>query len=140
MSDLQKIQLRVRSYELDSFGHVNNAVFLQYLEFARGEFLLQRGLSLDDFHRWKKFPYVKDVNIAYKSPVLYNNLLEIRGRISKWTGASFTMEKEIFNLTTNRLAARAEIAFVFVNERGRPTAVPEVFKQRFEASIIKKDE
>jgi len=34
---------RVASYELDSFGHVNNAVFLNYLEKARCDFLRARG-------------------------------------------------------------------------------------------------
>ena len=41
--------IKVRSYELDSFGHVNNANFLNYLEAARGNFLEEYGLSFKHF-------------------------------------------------------------------------------------------
>ena len=34
----QTIEVEVRSYELDSYNHVNNAVYLNYLEYARMEF------------------------------------------------------------------------------------------------------
>jgi acyl-CoA thioester hydrolase len=131
MTELQTVQLRVRSYELDSYGHVNNAVYLNYLEFARGEFLLQKGLSFNDFHKWKAFPNVIKVEIVYKSPAFYNDSLEIRGRISKWTYTSFTMDKEIYNLTTGRVSAVAGVVLVFVGENQRPTAIPNEFKEKF---------
>lgn len=132
MSKLQTIQFKVRSYELDSFGHVNNAVFLNYLEYAREEFLRQKGLSFDSFNQWKAFPYVIKINIEYKSQAKGNDLLEIRGHIPRWTRTRFTMEKEIFNLTTNRLAAKAEVVLVFVNERSRPVAIPKEFREKYE--------
>ena len=34
-----KTELQVRSYELDFYGHVNNAIYLNYLEYARGNYL-----------------------------------------------------------------------------------------------------
>ncbi len=131
MSEPLIIRFRVRSYELDSFGHVNNAVYLNYLELARGEFLRQRGLSFTDFHRWKKYPYVIRVNIEYKSSSKYDDELEITGKITNQTFTSFTLEKEIFNLTTNKMAAKAAVVLAFVNEKQRPTRIPEEFKQKF---------
>ncbi len=131
MSELLKIRLRVRSYELDSFGHVNNAVYLNYLEFARGEFLRLRGLSFADFHRWKVFPYVIRINIEYKSSSGFDDELEITGKITNQTYTSFTLEKEIFNLSTQKLAAKAEVVLAFVNEKQRPTAIPAEFKEKF---------
>lgn len=131
MTKLQKVQLRVRSYELDSFGHVNNAVFLNYLEYARSEFLLQNGLSFIDFQRWKAFPYVRKISIDYKSSARYGDLLEISGGISQWTYTSFIMEKQIFNLTSQKLCAQAEIMFVFVNEKERPIAIPAEFREKY---------
>ncbi|MBN2088742.1 acyl-CoA thioesterase [candidate division KSB1 bacterium] len=131
MSEPLTIRFRVRSYELDSFGHVNNAVYLNYLELARGEFLRQRGLSFTDFHRWKVYPYVIRINIEYKSSSNYDDELEISGKITNQTFTSFTLEKEIFNLTTNKMTAKAEVVLAFVNEKQRPTRIPEEFKQKF---------
>ena len=126
-----KTRFRVRSYELDSFGHVNNAVFLNYLELARSEFLLQHGLSFNDFQKWKVFSYVTEIKIQYKSPALYNDLLEITGEIIRWTRTSFTMAKQIHNVDTGKLVAVAEVRLVFVNEKQRPTAIPEAFRTQF---------
>ena len=42
------VKFNVRSYECDSYGHVNNAVYLNYLEFARMSALLEKGSP------WKK--------------------------------------------------------------------------------------
>ena len=45
--------------------HVNNANYLRYLEFARGEYLLQKGLSLTDFKKWDgKIDTISDISIA----------------------------------------------------------------------------
>ena len=38
---------KVRSYECDSYGHVNNAVYLNYLEFARMSALFEKGFTLE---------------------------------------------------------------------------------------------
>ena len=43
MATIFTTRLNVRSYELISFGHVNNATYLNYLEYARGDYLRQRG-------------------------------------------------------------------------------------------------
>jgi YbgC/YbaW family acyl-CoA thioester hydrolase len=138
MVEIQTTQIRVRSYELDAFGHVNNAVFLNYLEYAREEFLWQKGLSFAAFKNWQAFPYVVKINIQYKSPAKSGELLEIRGSIPRWTRTSFTMEKEIFNLSTNRLAAKAEVVLAFVNERERPVAIPAEFREKYQLNAAER--
>ena len=138
MSEVQTTRIRVRSYELDSFGHVNNAIFLNYLEYAREEFLQQKGLSFKSFNGWQAFPYVIKINIEYKSAAKSGDLLEIRGTIPQWTRTSFTMRKEIFNLSNNRIAAKAEVVLVFVNEKERPVAIPPVFREKFNLTELEK--
>jgi len=45
MSEVFTCQLAVRDYECDMQGVVNNAVYQNYLEHARHEFLKSRGLD-----------------------------------------------------------------------------------------------
>ena len=40
-------ELEARSYECDAYGHVNNAVYLNYLEVARHEFMRHAGIRFD---------------------------------------------------------------------------------------------
>jgi len=131
MPTKMKARLQVRSYEVDSFGHVNNAIFLNYLEFARGEFLRQKGLSFNDFIKWKAFPYVAKIIIEYKTPAKFDDILEVSGWISHFSRASFTLNKEIINIKTGKLLARAEVTMVFVNDNQRPTAIPREFREKF---------
>lgn len=129
MATVFSMRFSVRSYEADSFGHVNNAVYLNYLEYARGEYLRQKGLSFHDFGRWQAFPYVIHVELDYKSSCRIHDELEIRGWISEWSRASFTMSNEIHNLTSGRLAVAATLRFAFVDQREKIVPVPEEFKK-----------
>lgn len=48
MADTFSLRIRVRGYELDAQGHVNQAVYTQYAEHARWEFLRAAGVSHED--------------------------------------------------------------------------------------------
>jgi len=121
-------RFRVRGYELDSFGHVNHAVYLNYCELARWEFLRQEGIRLEDFQAWKRWPVIAGIEIKYIRPALMHDELEVRTRVTGHSGASFTLEQEIDRLDPNPcVIARAKVKSVMVDERGRPAPlVPEL--------------
>jgi YbgC/YbaW family acyl-CoA thioester hydrolase len=123
---------RVRSYELDSFGHVNNAVFLNYLEYARAEYLLQKGLSFNDFLKWNALPYVTHVEMAFKASARVHDVLEIHGEISEWRRIQFTMHYRMMNTTAQRLCLVADVRFAFVNRNEKPVAIPNEFRLAME--------
>jgi acyl-CoA thioester hydrolase len=50
MDNIYKLDFSVRDYELDLQGIVNNAVYLNYLEHARHEFLKSKGLDFNELH------------------------------------------------------------------------------------------
>jgi acyl-CoA thioester hydrolase len=115
----------VRSYELDFAGIVNNAVYLNYLEEARLDFLRQLGVDFFAMAKEGVVPVVAKAAIEYKSPVRGNDVLIINGSIPKQGRTSLLMQYEIRSRNDGRLVALAETLLVFVNERGRPTAIPE---------------
>ena len=121
---------RVRSYECDSFGHVNNTVFMNYLEYARGEYLLQNGLSFHDFRRWNAFPFVIHAEISYKSPAIVHDFLEISGSVSEWKKTSFIIEYQVKNQASGKLCAAAKMVFAFVNQDEKIVAIPQEFKEK----------
>lgn len=126
------MQLIVRSYDLDSFGHVNNAIYLNYLEAARCEYMKQRGLSFNDFERWGAFPFVGRVEIKYKSPAKADDILEIKAHIHSWRRSSFMIDYDIYNQTTEKRCATAKMLFVYVDRNSKLTPVPEEFREKMQ--------
>ena len=69
--------IKVRSYELDSQGHVNYAVYLNYCEHSRVETLAQAGMSFDDFIKNGRFIVIAEANLKYIAPAFLGDELEI---------------------------------------------------------------
>jgi acyl-CoA thioester hydrolase len=121
----------VTSYEMDSFGHVNNAVFLNYLEKARCDFMTLKGLHLNDFFKWHRYPVVVRAHLEYKQPAAAEDRLVIKGWFSHHSKASFTLQYQIINQDTGQLILTGETRHVFVDDNNRPARIPEEFKEKF---------
>jgi acyl-CoA thioester hydrolase len=125
-----KSTLTVRSYELDSFGHVNNGTYPHYLEAARCDYLKEAGIHFDDFRKWKKFPVIAKVTIEYKAPAYYQEVLHIDAIVKNLGKSSCVYEYKITK-DDGTLVANAETLMVFVNEHGKPCYMPEKVREEF---------
>ena len=123
--------LTVSSYEMDSFGHVNNAVFLNYLEKARCDFMILKGLHFQDFFKWRKYPVVVEAHLEYKRPAAADDKLVINGWISHHSKASFTLQYEVINRERGQLVLTAETRHVFIDDNNRPVRIPGEFAEKF---------
>jgi acyl-CoA thioester hydrolase len=121
----------VASYEMDSFGHVNNAVFLNYLEKARCDFMELKGMQFSDFFKWRRYPVVKRARLDYKRPVRAGDRLEINGWISNHTQTSFTLQYEIIDTGSGQAVLTGETFHVFINDNNRPSRIPREFFEKF---------
>src|SRR6185437_16164438 len=68
MSKAYRTQLEVRGYELDSFGHVNHANYLNYFEHARWRMLQDEGITLEVLEKWKRWPVIAAIEVKYLKP------------------------------------------------------------------------
>lgn len=126
-----KSSLKVRSYELDSFGHVNNGSFSNYLEKARGDYLQQAGMHFDDFHRWKKYPVIAKLCIDYEIPAFFGEELHILATVGRLGRSSITLDYEIKKADGSR-CAKAQTVMVFVDETGKSVPMPDKMRQAFQ--------
>jgi acyl-CoA thioester hydrolase len=117
--------LIVRSYECDSYGHVNNATYLNYLELARHEYLRDNGISLPDLRAGGNALLVARIDIQYRRPALTDDRLAIRTRPLRKTRIGGILEQAV--LRGEELVAQAEVTWVCVDSRGRPTRLPAAF-------------
>jgi acyl-CoA thioester hydrolase len=116
--------------DLDFFGHVNNAVYLTYVENARLGYLRDvLGMeALDDL-----LVIVAKVNIDFRSRASLGETLEVGARVSRIGTKSFDMEHELHGPGA-RLVAAATTTLVTFDYRGDSTMpVPELWRERIEA-------
>jgi YbgC/YbaW family acyl-CoA thioester hydrolase len=126
-------EMRVRSCDVDSFGHVNNAVYLQYCEGARNDYMLQRGLAFADFQKWNAAPVLIAASLEYKQPARTDDELRIFGKIELEGRARFSIRHEMLHAGTETLICQANLEFVFVRlDSGKPCRIPEKFLRAFE--------
>ncbi|HEY0456799.1 MAG TPA: thioesterase family protein [Verrucomicrobiae bacterium] len=125
-------EIRVRSCDVDSFGHVNNAVYLMFAEAARNDYMLQRGLVFADFKRWNAGPVLTAARLEYKAPAVCDDELIITGLMEALGRARFQIVHEFLLKKDNRLVCRADLEFAFVDlATGRPCRMPEPFAKAF---------
>jgi len=112
----------VRGYELDSYQHVNNAVYLNYLEQARWEFFRETGL-LEMIEQHQLFLVVIEINIRYQRELKLLDEIEIRTTIRNQSPYLLFSQK-IYLKNTGLSVARAGVKTIFVDRQRVPNDVP----------------
>ncbi len=123
-------ELEVRFRDCDPMGHVNNAVYLSYLEAAR--FAWWRSVfgasGLQD-HGF----IVARVEIDYRKPALPGDRLTIRLRVEAMGRSSFTVVYEIANARTREILAEARsVQVAYDYAQGRPVPMSGDLRARLE--------
>jgi acyl-CoA thioester hydrolase len=119
----------VRFRDLDPMGHVNNAVFLTYLEQARVAFFSQAGAAtgLEDMNM-----VVARVEIDFKAPVRLGQEVEISVRASRFGTKSFDLDYELrVHGAIVALAKSVQVAYDY-NSRN-PVPVPAEWREKLAA-------
>jgi YbgC/YbaW family acyl-CoA thioester hydrolase len=115
-------KLHVRGYELDSFGHVNHAVYVQYLEHARWEMLAAEGVTPANFVEWKRWPVIHRIEMDYVRPTFMGNELEILTQLADYGRIQLIFAQSI--LHQGVVVAKGRVRVVIVNELGKPCLMP----------------
>ena len=116
--------------DLDVFGHVNNAVYLTYLENARIGYMREVLAieSLEDL-----LVIVAKVNIDFRTRASLGEALEIGARVSRIGTKSFDLDHEVRG-PDGRLIAAASTTLVTFDYRSDATMpVPDLWRERIEA-------
>lgn len=117
--------VEVRSYELDSFGHANHAVFLNYLEFARFEALKGAGFPYQDIVARGWGIYVVRIEVDYLKEARLGQRLLVRTWAGGYKRSSMTLVQQItLDADPSVEVARARVTAVWIGPDGRPMRVP----------------
>lgn len=120
----ESFPVEVRSYELDPYGHVNNAVVVQWLEQGRLAFLRARGMTYTSIpETMGVHVVVVSLRVDYKAELFLGDRVTVESRVVRAGRTSFTFEQRA-TLADGRLAAAAEVVMV-CTRAGRSSPIPD---------------
>jgi acyl-CoA thioester hydrolase len=118
----------VRDYECDLQGVVNNANYQHYLEHARHEYLVSKGISFARLHDEGLDLIVSKVEIDYKYPLRSRDRFVVRVRIEREGNVRLLFIQEICRIPDEKLVVRARVTGV-ATRNGRPVSPGNLVEQ-----------
>ena len=111
-----ELRMKVRDYECDLQGIVNNANYQHYIEHTRHEFLTSSGISFARLHDEGIDPVVARITMAFKVPLRSGDEFLSKLNLRK-DGIKYVFEQDVFKIEDDgnlRLSLRAEVETVAV--------------------------
>jgi acyl-CoA thioester hydrolase len=128
-------RLEVRFRDCDPIGHVNNAVYLTYLEQTRFNHWRASGIASGPDGDGIPSVILARVEIDYRRQVRYGDRLEIRLGVAAIGRTSFTYEYEIVSEDGQVVATARTVLVSFDYAAGRPTPVTDVLREALTRQI-----
>jgi acyl-CoA thioester hydrolase len=119
----------VRFRDLDPMGHVNNAVFLTYIESARVGFLQHLGAAptLEELGI-----IVARVEIDFRAPIRFADEVEVTAHVSRFGEKSFDLDHEL--VVDGTVVAKAKTVLVSYDYSKRePVPIPDAWREKLAA-------
>lgn len=114
-----KLEFIVRDYECDLQGVVNNANYQHYLEHARHQFLISKGVSFVELHDEGLDLIVTKVEIEYKYPLKSRDEFFVTVNILREGNVRILFLQEIYRLPDLKLIVKAKVTGA-ATKKGRP--------------------
>lgn len=122
------LRMKVRDYECDLQGIVNNANYQHYLEHTRHEFLTGTGASFARLHDEGIDPVVARINMAFKTPLRSGDEFLSKLYLRK-EGIKYVFYQDIFRASDNKMCLKGVVETVCV-VNGRLAECP-LFEELF---------
>lgn len=123
---------KVRYYECDAYGHLNNTNYLRWMQEAAFGASTAVGYSIKKYDEIGHLWLVRETDIEYITPVAYEDEVEIKTWVMDLRRSRSRRAYEFTNKRTSQLAARASTDWVYLNaETLRPAMIPEEMQRAF---------
>lgn len=123
-SNTHELRMKVRDYECDIEGIVNNANYQHYFEHARHEMCLERGISFAELVERNIYVVVARVDIRYKHPLRSRDEFVVATNVER-DGVKLLFHQKILLSPDRKVCADAVITTV-VTIDGKLSRAPEL--------------
>ena len=121
-----RLKFKVRDYECDMQGVVNNGVYQNYLEHARHDLLLNRGINFSELTAKGIHLVVVRAELDYRQSLKSNDEFEVCSNVEQTSKLRFAFLQDIFRTADQKLMLQAKIIGTSINSHGRPFVAKEL--------------
>lgn len=108
-----EFKMKVRDYECDAQGIVNNANYQHYMEHTRHEFILSKGIRFSELHEQGVDPVVARISIEYKTPLKGGDEFVSKLNVRK-EGVRYIFEQDIYRAEDDKLCVKSVVECVCI--------------------------
>jgi acyl-CoA thioester hydrolase len=116
--------------DIDSAGHVNNAVYLTYLETARIKYLIE---VLGPEFASEIALILARIAVDFRSPAFFRETLELGARATRIGTTSFDLEHEVRGGDGRLVLEASSVLVAYDYEANAPMTVPDDWRARLDA-------
>jgi acyl-CoA thioester hydrolase len=132
MSRETHLALRIDWSELDVFGHVNNVMFMKYVQAARLHYVEEIGLM--ELYRSAHIGFmVAETNCRFKKPLHFPGRVHLLTRKLSAANTSFVLEHHITDEHQQTVAIATDVLVVYDFTRHEKCLIPEAVRKQMES-------
>ena len=131
-----KSEIRVIFADTDAMGIVYHTNYIKWFEIGRNEYLRQVGFPYAELEKANFWLPLAGVECTYKSPAVYDDVLEINAWIGELKAATVVINYDIYRKSTGELLVTGSTKHAITDDKLKPvrfkTAHPALFERIME--------
>lgn len=97
LGSIHSYELTIHERHLDTFGHVNNATYLELFEEARWELITGNGYGLDEIKRRQAGPTILEISLRFAREVRSRERVTIKSWTESYAGKVHKFQQQMLN-------------------------------------------
>lgn len=118
------MKIRIYYEDTDCGNVVYYANYLKYMERSRTEYLRERGVNLEEYHKKGLVFAIGEVYAKYRYPAKYNDLIDVVSEVTGFSSITITFETNIYNERGKLLLNGSAKLFCISTKNGKSCKMP----------------
>lgn len=119
----------VRDYELDSQGIVNHAIYVNYLEQARNDYVRSLGLDFKEYYKAGYQFVITAIEMEYRRPLKSKDEFYVTAKLTSFDDKRINFEQEIKLSATDKVVVKAAVHAACVDFKMEKACMPEMLQK-----------